>query len=223
MAPLPPFPWIDVVIILALVALNGVFAMSELAIVSARPAQLRMAADRGSSAARTALELAADPGKFLSSVQIGITLIGILAGAYSGSSLGMPTAARLQALGLPAETAQTMGFALVIGLTTYASLIVGELVPKQIALRAPESVATIMAIPLRWVAVATAPLVWLLDKSSSILLRLLGMRASGESALTAEELQMIFADATRSGVIEKEQSQILTGVVRLAERPVRLP
>jgi putative hemolysin len=137
MPALPPFPWIDVAIILALVALNGVFAMSELAIVSARRARLEAMAKGGSRGAGAALALANDPGKFLSAVQIGITLIGILAGAYSGSSLGKPVAARLELLGLSANTAENAGFALVIGLTTYASLIVGELVPKQFALRSP--------------------------------------------------------------------------------------
>lgn len=134
---LPPFPWIDVLIILALVALNGVFAMSELAIVSARKARLEAMARAGKSGARAAAALAADPGKFLSTVQIGITLIGILAGAYSGASLGQPTAARLELLGLSHHLAENLGFVLVIGLTTFASLIIGELVPKQIALRSP--------------------------------------------------------------------------------------
>ena len=126
---LPPFPWIDVFIILALVALNGVFAMSELAIVSSRKARLEAMVRSGKPGARAAMALAADPGKFLSTVQIGITLIGIGTGAYSGASLGTPTAARLEALGMPAALANNVGVALVIGLTTYASLIIGELVP----------------------------------------------------------------------------------------------
>ena len=138
---LPPFPWIDVLIILALVALNGVFAMSELAIVSARKARLEAMVRGGRRGAKAAIALAADPGKFLSTVQIGITLIGIINGAYSGASLGTPTAARLAALGVPTQIADNIGFAIVIVLTTYASLIVGELVPKQIALRNPEPVA----------------------------------------------------------------------------------
>jgi putative hemolysin len=220
MAPLPPFPWIDVVIILALVALNGVFAMSELAIVSAKRARLEGKA-RTSRGARAALDLAADPGKFLSSVQIGITLIGILAGAYSGSSLGAPTAARLQAMGLSAETAQTLGFAIVIGLTTYASLIVGELVPKQFALRAPEAVASVVAIPLQWVARFTKPLVWVLDSSSALIFHLLRLDRENDDQVTAEELQLIVQEASRSGVIEEHERSMISGVVRLADRPVR--
>jgi len=216
-----PFPWIDVLIILALVALNGVFAMSELAIVSARRARLEAMARTGRRGATAAIGLAADPGKFLSTVQIGITLIGIVAGAYSGSSLGKPTAERLQALGMSAETAATVGFALVIGLTTYASLIVGELVPKQFALRKPEPIAAVMAIPMRWLAVVTAPLVWVLDQSSALIFRLFGLNRESEEQVTAEELQMMVAEASKSGVIEEHERSIISGVVRLADRPVR--
>jgi putative hemolysin len=204
-----------------LVVINGVFAMSELAIVSAKTSALEARAEGGSASARIAIQLAANPGKFLSTVQIGITLIGIIAGAYSGASLGGPVGERLQALGLPGEYADTTGFAVVIAFTTYLSLIIGELVPKQLALRAAVPVSLVMARPMAFVAKAAAPLVWLLDSSSAGLIRLLGLRKSDQGSVTAEELQMIFAEATRSGVIEHEQRQLLTGVVRLAERPVR--
>ena len=215
------FPWPDVIIIAGLIVLNGVFAMSELAIVSAKSARLRAKRDKGSASAHVALQLAADPGKFLSTVQIGITLIGIIAGAYSGASLGGPVGERLVAIGLPPQWADETGFALVIALTTYFSLVVGELVPKQMALRHAVPIALVMARPMALLARVAAPLVWVLDSSSALLIRLLGVRPGGQSAVTAEELHMIFADATRSGVIEAGQHQILTGVVRLAERPVR--
>jgi putative hemolysin len=221
MAPLPPFPWIDVAIIFALIALNGIFAMSELAIVSARKARLEAMARAGKRGARAALLLGADPGKFLSTVQIGITLIGILAGAYSGASLGGPVAARLGWLGLSAETTQTVGFVLVISITTYASLIVGELVPKQIALRAPEPIAAFMAAPMRWLAWGTAPVVWLLDSTSALLFRLMRLQRETEDHVTAEELHLIVAEASKSGVIEEHERSIISGVVRLADRPVR--
>ncbi len=216
-----PFPWTDLVIIAGLIVLNGVFAMSELAIVSARTARLRSAAQQGNGGAKIALELAAEPGKFLSTVQIGITLIGIIAGAYSGASLGGPVGERLAAIGFPANWSEEAGFATVIALTTYLSLVVGELVPKQVALRAAAPIAIFMARPMAMMARVAAPLVWLLDASSSILIRLLGVRPAGQSAVTAEELHMLFAEATRSGVIEHEQHQMLQGVVRLAQRPVR--
>jgi putative hemolysin len=216
-----PFPWTDLAIIIALVVLNGVFAMSELAIVSAKTSALEARADGGSASARIAIQLAANPGKFLSTVQIGITLIGIINGAYSGTSLGGPVGERLAALGLPPEYADETGFAVVIAFTTYISLIIGELVPKQLALQVAVPVSLVMARPMAFLAKAAAPLVWLLDSSSAAIIRLFGIRDGDEGRVTAEELQMIFAEATRSGVIEDEQRQLLTGVVRLAERPVR--
>ncbi|MFM5953097.1 MAG: hemolysin family protein [Novosphingobium sp.] len=216
-----PFPWTDVLIIAGLILLNGLFAMTELAIVSARPARLRLLADRGSAGARLALELGADPGKLLSTAQTGITLIGIIAGAFSGASLGGPIGERLEALGLPARWAGESGFAVAIVLTTYFSLVVGELVPKQVALRKAEPIAVLASRPMAMLSRATAPMVWVLDRSSALVLRLIGVRHKGEHALTAEELQMVFAEATRSGVIEEDERAIMTGIMRLADRPVR--
>lgn len=216
-----PFPWTDLLIIAVLILVNGLFSMSELAIVSAKEARLRMSAEKGSRAASTALALAADPGRFLSTVQIGITLIGIVAGAYSGSSLGGPVGERMAALGVPARYAPEVGFALVIMATTYASVVVGELVPKQLALRTAEPVALVMALPMAFMARLMGPFVWLLDRSSALILRLFSVRGGGEGRLTAEELQMIFAEATRSGVIEEGERAMMTGVLRLADRPVR--
>ncbi len=220
-SPLTPFPWFDVVIILALVALNGVFAMSELAIVSAREARLKGMAKNGNKGARIALDLAADPGKFLSTVQIGITLIGILAGAYSGASLGGPVAERLGIFGLEGEAAENVGFAIVIVLTTYASLIIGELVPKQFALRSPEPIAAIVARPMLILSKVTAPFVWLLDKTSALIFRLIGLRRESENKVTAEELHLVVAEAQQAGVIEESERAIISGVVRLADRPTR--
>jgi magnesium and cobalt exporter, CNNM family len=216
-----PFPWFDVAIIILLVLINGVFAMSELAIVSAKKAKLTAMADDGSGGARIALRLAANPGKFLSTVQIGITLIGIVAGAYSGASLGGPIAERLEALGMRPDLSASVGFALVIGLTTYASLVVGELVPKQFALRSAERIAVTMAPAMDMLARIAAPLVWLLDSTSSLIFRLLGMKRDKKNHVTAEELQMVFAEATRSGVIEEHERAVISGVVRMADRPVR--
>ena len=216
-----PFPWTDLFIIAGLILLNGVFAMSELAIVSAKPTVLRGKADKGSAGAATAVALARDPGKFLSTVQIGITLVGIVAGAYSGASLGGPVGERLAAAGLPASYAEEAGFALVIALTTYFSVVVGELVPKQLALRLAVPIAVFMSRPMAVLAKLAAPVVWTLDTSSGAIVRLMGVRPGGQASVTAEELHMLFADATKTGVLEEEQSAILTGVVRLAERPVR--
>ncbi|MEY4269565.1 MAG: hypothetical protein RLZZ58_781 [Pseudomonadota bacterium] len=217
-----PFPWIDVGIIVALIGLNGVFAMSELAIVSSRPQRLMAMERAGHKGAAVARTLAADPGRFLSTVQVGITLISILAGAYSGASLGDPVAERLAALlDLSAQTAATAGFVLVIGATTYISLIIGELVPKQFALRAPEKIAVVMAWPLDLLSRIAAPLVWLLDGTSRIIFHLLGLTRESQNRVTAEELHLIVAEATQSGVIEESERAIISGVVRLADRPVR--
>lgn len=216
-----PFPWTDLVIIACLILLNGLFAMSELAIVSARAARMKMAESKGSRAARLVLEIASDPGKFLSTVQIGITLIGILAGAYSGASLGGPVGDRLAALGLPERLAQQTGFALVIILVTFLSVIIGELVPKQLALRAAEPIALVMVRPMALLARAMAPFVWLLDRTSALILRIFSVRGAKEGQLTAEELHMIFYEATHSGVIEESERAIMSEVMKLAERPVR--
>ncbi|CAN5215432.1 hemolysin family protein [soil metagenome] len=221
MIPLAPFPWMDVAIIFALVMLNGVFAMSELSIVSARKPRLEAMARKGSAGARVALQLSADPGKLLSTVQIGISLIGVVAGAYSGAELGGPVGDRLHALGMKADTASTLGFVIVIGVTTFISLIVGELVPKQFALRKPEPIAAIMARPMLWLSRATAPIVWVLDGTSALIFRLLGLNRESDSHVTAEELHLIFAEASKSGVIEESERAIISGVVRLADRPVR--
>ncbi len=221
MEPFHPFPWFDAAIILALIAVNGVFAMSELAIVSSRHAKLQAMADGGKRGANSALRLARDPGKFLSTVQIGITLIGIINGAYSGSTLGQPVAQGLAAWGVPEDWSDTLGFGVVISITTYASLVVGELVPKQFALIVPERIAIIVAGPMEVLARITAPVVWLLDKSSALIFQLLGLRRDSREALTTEELRMVFAEATHAGIIEEHEHKVIAGVVRLADRPVR--
>ena len=219
--PLNPFPWLDVAIILFLVCLNGIFAMSELAIVSSRRTRLKAMARNGSRGAQAAVALSSDPGRFLSTVQIGITMIGILAGAYSGSSLGGPVGQRLALLGIDHDTALTAGFWLVIVLTTYASLVIGELVPKQFALRSPEPIAAWVALPMIWLSKATAPFVWLLDRTSAMIFRLLRLRRESQDQVTAEDLHLVVAEAATAGVLEESERAIISGIVRLADRPTR--
>ena len=221
MSDLTPIPWFDVVIILALIALNGVLSMSELAIVSSREARLKAMAKSGSGGARCALDLASDPGRFLSTVQIGITLVGIIAGAYSGATLGGPVGQRFAALGVEPDTAQTVGFAVVIVLTTFASVVIGEIVPKQFALRSPEPIAAIVSRPMRWLSSITAPIVWLLDGTSALIFKLLGLNRESDNTVTAEELHLVVAEAKTAGVLEEDERAIISGVVRLADRPVR--
>lgn len=216
-----PFPWLDLLAILALIALNGVLAMTELAIVSSREARLKAMARGGSRGAQVALDLANSPGRLLSAVQIGITLIGILAGAYSGTSLGEPAAQRLQLLGLDPETAETVGFTLVIIAVTYVSLVIGELVPKQFALRSPEPIAAMVARPMVWLSKAMSPFVWLLDSTSALIFRTLGLNRESENSVTAEELHLVVAEAQTAGVLDESERAIISGIVRLADRPVR--
>jgi putative hemolysin len=204
-----------------LVVLNGVLAMSELAIVSSREARLKAMSKSGSSGAQCALDLSADPGKFLSTVQTGITLIAIFAGAFSGASLGKPAAERIQLLGVSPESAETLGFGLVIVLTTYVSLVIGEIVPKQIALRSPEPIAALMARPMFWLSKITAPFVWLLDRTSALVFKLVGLSRESENTVTAEELHLVVAEAQTAGVLEESERAIISGIVRLADRPVR--
>src|SRR3954464_8484939 len=218
---LTPIPSLDVILILALVTINGVLAMSELAIVSSREARLKAMAKSGSGGARCALELAADPGRFLSTVQSGITLIAIFAGAFSGATLGEPTAERVQLLGLDPKTAHTVGFAVVIFLTTYISLVIGEIVPKELALRSPEPIAAIMSRPMRWLSRIVAPFVWLLDRSSVLIFKRLRPDRESKNHVTAEELHLVVAEAQTAGVLEEDERAMISGIVRLADRPVR--
>lgn len=216
-----PFPWFSLLLILALIGLNGLLSMGELAIVSAREARLRGLAKAGSRGAQCALDLASDPGRFLSTVQSGITLIGVINGAFSGARLGEPVAQRLELIGLNHASADKLGFGLVIVLTTFVSLVAGELIPKQFALRSPEPIAVAMAIPMRWLAKATAPFVWLLDRTSAGIFALIGITRESKNHVTAEELHLVVAEAHSSGVLEESERAMISGVVRLADRPVR--
>jgi putative hemolysin len=212
---------LEILFVIALTLINGVFAMSELAVVSSRKGRLMAMERERVPGAAAALALHENPGRFLPTVQVGITLVGILAGVFGGAALARPLGEALEELPFVFGYGQALGFGVVVLAITYANLILGELVPKQLALRNAVPLALIMARPMAFLSRAAAPLVWLLDSSSAAIIRLFGIRRTDEASVTAEELQMIFAEATRSGVIEDEQRQILTGVVRLAERPVR--
>lgn len=212
---------LEILIVLVLTLLNGLLAMSELAIVSSRPARLRVLADRGNRGAETAIRLGEDPGRFLSSVQIGITLVGVLSGAVSGATLGTRLAEALLAMGVSPTLAQPLGVGGVVVVITYLSLIVGELVPKQIALSAPEAVAARVAPLMQGISVAAAPLVWLLDRSGKAVLFLLGQTGTKDSAVTDEEIKMIISEAEGAGVIEKAETEMIAGVMRIADRAAR--
>ena len=213
--------YLEIAIVILLTLINGLLAMSELAIVSARPARLKLIADKGSRGAATAVRLAADPGRFLSSVQIGITLVGILAGAFSGATLGARLAASLTEAGLTPSLAQPIGVGSVVVAITYLSLIVGELVPKQIALRSPETVASRVAPMMAAIARVAAPLVWILDRSGKLVLAMLGQTKGEGAGVSDEEVRLIVAEATSTGAMDQAESQMIAGVMRVADRTAR--
>jgi putative hemolysin len=213
--------YVELTIVAALIVLNGLLAMSELAIVSARPARIKVMIDQGVTGSRRALALASDPGRFLSTVQIGITLVGILAGAYSGATLGKRLSDWLMTFGLNATAAEYLGFGLVVTLITYFSLIIGELVPKQIALRDPERIACRVAPAMTYLARGAAPAVWLLSISGRAVLSLFGGGEPSASRVTEEEIKTLAAEAEGAGVLEPQERAMISAVLRLGDRPVR--
>ncbi len=211
----------QILIVLFLIVLNGFFAMSELAVVSARKPRLQVRADAGSRGAREALKLTAEPGRFLSTVQIGITLIGIFAGAYGGATLSAPLSQWLIDLGVEARIAEGTALSLVVIAITYLSLIIGELVPKQLALSHAETIATWVALPMYWLARICSPLVSLLEQSTKLVLKLLGAHQRGEHKVTEEELRSVIAEATEAGVVEAEESDLMARVMTFADLRVQ--
>ncbi|MCI0755960.1 hemolysin family protein [Teichococcus vastitatis] len=211
----------DIAIVLLLVIINGVFSLSELAVVSARRPRLRAMAAEGRAGAAAALRLAEDPGRFLSTVQIGITLVGVLAGAFSGSALGGQLSALLLDAGVPLDVANPLGFGVVVALVTYLSIVVGELVPKRLALRNAETLACLVAPLMRLVSRIAAPVVWLLDTSTTAIFRLLGQGGASEEKVTEDDVHSLVAEAEQSGAIEESEREMITGVLRLGDRPVR--
>jgi putative hemolysin len=213
--------YLEILIVVVLTLVNGLLAMSELAVVSARPARLKVMAADGNKGATVALQLAEDPGKFLSSVQIGITLVGILSGAFSGATLGDRLTEFLLSNGLPLAAASALGVGSVVVAITYMSLILGELVPKQIALRDAEGIASRVAPAMRIVAKVGAPIVFVLDISGRTVLRLIGQSGTSDERVTDEEVKTIIAEAESQGVLESEEKAMITGVMRLADRSAR--
>src|SRR3954462_10961916 len=212
--------FLELGIVAVLIVVNGLLAMSELAIVSSRPARLAALVEKGVKGSRRALALASDPGKFLSTVQIGITLIGVLSGAFSGATLGQRLTLELLEFGVSKGLADTLGVGLVVTTITYASLIIGELVPKQIALRDPEAVAVKVAPAMVMLAKISLPLVWLLDRSGKALLWLLGHRGDAAEKVTEDEIRTLAVEAETAGVLEPGEKEMIAGVMRLGDLPV---
>lgn len=212
--------YLELGIVTVLIVTNGLLSMSELAIVSSRPARLAVLVEKNVAGSRRALALASDPGKFLSTVQIGITLIGVLSGAFSGATLGLRLTNFLTEVGLSQGLAEAAGVGVVVSVITYASLIVGELVPKQIALRDPEAVAVRVAPYMTLLARISLPLVWLLDRSGKGLLWLLGQRGEAEARISEDEIRTLVVEAENAGVLEPGEKEMIAGVMRLGDLPV---
>jgi putative hemolysin len=216
-----PVLFTEIGVVVVLTIINGLLAMSELAVVSSRTARLMVLKDQNVSGAGTALKLAENPGRFLSTVQIGITMVGVLSGAFSGATLGARLTLWLERQGFSAVTADAIGVGTVVLAITYLSLIVGELVPKQIALRDPERVAARVAPAMALLSKLAAPIVWVLDASGKAVLRLLGQSAETDERVTEEEVKTIIAEAESAGVLESAERDMITGVMRLADRAAK--
>jgi putative hemolysin len=210
----------EVLLILLLVLLNGFFALAEMALVSAKRARLQAAAERGSRGARIALELLEDSTSFLSAVQVGITLIGILTGVYSGATFAEHLGADLAARGIPAEYAEEIGFAVVVLLVGMVSLVFGELVPKRIALTHAEGLAISVAPIMKVFARAMAPLVWLLRAVVDGVLKVLPVSSAPQASVTEDEVRAMVAEGTQTGVFLASERRLIEGVLALADRKV---
>ncbi|WP_291840176.1 hemolysin family protein [Brevundimonas sp.] len=214
---------IAIVVVLLLVVLNGVFAMTELAVVSSRKSKLQSRAERGDRGARAALKLAEEPTHFLSAVQVGITLIGILAGAYGQAAIGGELN-RMIETGIPAlaHWSSAISTGVVVVLITYISVIVGELVPKRLALIFPEAIASQMAAPISTLAIVLKPFVVLLTASTSGILKIMGVKDRDGSDVTQEEVETMIAEGTSAGLIEPEEQTMIEEILTLGDRPIRV-
>lgn len=212
--------WLEFAVVVGLVFLNGFFALAEMAVVSSRRVRLQQMAEAGDQGAARALALAEDPGRFLSSVQFGITLIGILSGAFGGATLGARLGPVLDEIPMVAPYGERIAFFVVVAFITALSVIMGELVPKRTALSNPEPIAAWAARPLEIVAAAGRPFVWFFERSTAALLAMLGVRDRGSQSVTEEEVKFAIAEGTEAGVIDEAEEEMIHGVLELADRSV---
>lgn len=210
----------ELLIILFLILLNGIFAMSEIAMVSARKSRFESASKRGDLAARKALELSENPGKLLSTVQIGITAIGILTGIYSGKKIEDDLVYFFSGFDLLKPYSETLAFTVMVISLTFFSLVLGELVPKRIGLTMPERISKFMAFPMHWISVLAAPFIWLLTTTSDALIKLFRIKSSPESRVTEEEIKAIIQEGTEGGAIEEIEQDIVERVFNLGDRRI---
>lgn len=217
---MPEIGW-EIVVILLLIVANGVFALSEMAVVTARKSRLQDWIKKGNRRAKAALELALAPNRFLSAVQIGITLVGILAGAFAGRSVAEWLATYIVDVPMIGRYHEEVSLGLVVIVITYVSLVVGELVPKRLALRHPEAIATYVAYPLRWFTWLSSPMIFLLNLSTDTVCRLLGRSQGGEPPVTEEEIKTLVQQGTAAGVFEESEQDMVEAVFRLGDKTAR--
>lgn len=208
----------EIILIILMILVNGFFAMSEIAVISARRARLQQRAAEGDEGARAALQLIDQPTRFLSTVQIGITLIATLVGAFGGATLAKELALALENVPFLANYSEPLALALVVTAITYLSLVLGELVPKRLGLSNPERIAAFIARPMRWLSVLTTPAVSLLEFSTRLVIRALGVQQSDEPPITEEELRLILIQGTEAGVFEAAERDLVEQVFRLGDR-----
>jgi putative hemolysin len=210
----------EIFIILFLILLNGVFSMSEIAMVSSRKSRLEAAAKKGDKSAQKALDLANNPGKFLSTVQIGITLIGILTGIYSGEKIQDDLVLFLNGFELLKSQSTPIATAIIVIALTFFSLVLGELVPKRIGLTMPEKISKMLAYPMYYISVAAAPFIWLLTFTGDLLITLFQIKPSSDSKVTEEEIKAIIQEGTEGGAIQEIEQDIVERVFNLGDRKV---
>jgi len=212
--------WLELAIIVGLIVFNGFFALAEIAVVSSRRLRLQQMAEAGNSGASQALALADDPGRFLSSVQVSITLIGIFSGAFGGATIGARLGDVMDGLPIVGSRGHEVAFLIVVVFITALSVVVGELVPKRLALSNPEPLAARVARPLNIIAALFRPFVWVLSRTSDAIMALIGVRNSGQQTMTEEEVRFAIAEGTEAGVIDAVEKDMIHGVLELADRSV---
>ena len=210
--------WGEIIIIIALILANGLFSMTEMAVVSARKARLETMAENGDKGARAALALVNDPSQMFSTIQIGITLIGLLTGMYGGAELTGPISQYIQQVPVLAPYATTLSMGLILTVVTYLSLILGELVPKQLAISFPEAISAAVAKPMRAFSVLCLPIVKLLTVSTSLVLAVIGVKKREEAPVTEEEIKMLLEQGAELGTFEKEEPEMIDRVFKMTDR-----
>lgn len=210
----------DVVILFALIFLNGLFVMSEISLVSARKARLESMADKGDSQAQNALDLSNSPELFLSAAQIGITLIAILTGVYSGEKFSQNLAPHIEGLGFTPAYARTISTSVVVIVVTFLSIVFGELIPKRIGLNNAERISKLVATPMRIFAKITFPIVWLLNKTSNVFFKLFNIKSKRDDFVTEDEIKAIITEGTESGTVEEEEKEMIERIFHLGDRNI---